>query len=158
MSREYEEHTAFIIVDAIFCYVSMPYGVRNALPTFVHAMHKTFGDLIRDLIDVYVDGIVAKIKSHSSLLENLAIVYDRLRSTCTLLNPDKCVFRVSAGKLLGFLVSHWGIKANLDKFKAIKVMCPPARIKDVLKFTGSVVAPGFFSDYGGHSRISGTTS
>jgi hypothetical protein len=30
--------------------VSMLYGLKNALPTFVHAMHKTFGDLIRDLI------------------------------------------------------------------------------------------------------------
>jgi hypothetical protein len=34
-------------------------------------MHKTFGDLIRDLIDVYVDDIVVKIKSHASLLDNL---------------------------------------------------------------------------------------
>jgi hypothetical protein len=145
MSREDEEHTAFIIVDVIFYYVSMPYGVRNALPTFVRAMHKTFGDLIRDLIEVYVDGIIAKIKSHSSLLENLAIVYDRLRSACTMLNPDNCVFRVSTGKLLGFLVSHWGIEANLEKFKAIKVMCPPARIKDVLKLMGSMVAPRFLA-------------
>jgi hypothetical protein len=47
MSREDEEHTAFIIVDGLFCYVSTPYGLKNALPTFVRAMHKTFGDLIR---------------------------------------------------------------------------------------------------------------
>jgi hypothetical protein len=71
----------------------MPYGLENALPTFVHAMHKTFGDLIRDLVEVYVDDIVVKIKSHSSLLDNLAIVFERLRSTRTMLNPDKCAFR-----------------------------------------------------------------
>jgi hypothetical protein len=40
----------------------------------VHAMHKTFGDPIRDLIEVYVDDIVVKIKSHPSLLDNLTIV------------------------------------------------------------------------------------
>jgi hypothetical protein len=67
MSREDEEHTAFITVDDLFCYVSMPYDLKNALPTFVHAMHKTFGDLIRDFVEVYVDDIVIKIKSHSSL-------------------------------------------------------------------------------------------
>jgi hypothetical protein len=43
MSREDEEHTAFITLDVLFCYVYMPYGLKNALPTFVHAMHKTFG-------------------------------------------------------------------------------------------------------------------
>jgi hypothetical protein len=47
-----------------------------------------------------------------------------------------CVFRVSAGKLLDFLVSHWGIEANLEKIKSIEEMQPPARIKDVQKLTG----------------------
>jgi hypothetical protein len=70
LSREDEDHTTFIIVDGLFCYVSMPYGLKNALPTFVRAMHKTFSDLIRDLIEVYVDDIVVKIKSHASLLDN----------------------------------------------------------------------------------------
>jgi hypothetical protein len=78
MPREDEEHTAFIIVDDLFCFVSMPYGLQNALPTFVRAMHKTFSDLIRDLIEVYVDDIVVKIKSRASLLDNLDQVFDRL--------------------------------------------------------------------------------
>jgi hypothetical protein len=131
MSREDEEHTAFIKVGGLFCYVSMPYGLKNALPIFVRVVHKTFSDLIRDLIEVYVDDIVVKIKSHSSMLDNLAILFDRLHSTRTMLNPDKCVFRFSAGKLLGFLALHRGIEANPEKIKAIEVMRPLARIKDV---------------------------
>jgi hypothetical protein len=102
--REDEEHTAFIIVDDLFCYVSMPNGLKNALPTFVRAMHKTLSDLIRDLVEEYVDEIIVKIKSRASLLDNLALVFDRLRSMRTKLNPDKCVFRVTTGKLHGFLV------------------------------------------------------
>jgi hypothetical protein len=78
MSREDEEHTAFIIVDNLFCSVSMPYGLKNALPISMRAMHKTFGDLIRNLIEVYVDDIIVKIKSRASLLDNLAHVFDRL--------------------------------------------------------------------------------
>jgi hypothetical protein len=78
ISREDEEHTTFITVDGLFCYVSMPYGLKNALPTFVHVMHKTFGDLVRDLIDVYVDDIVVKIKSRASLLDNVTLVIDNL--------------------------------------------------------------------------------
>jgi hypothetical protein len=48
-----------------------------------------------------------------------------------MLNLDKSVFGVPAGKLLGFLVLHWGIEANQEKIKAIEVMRPPACIKDV---------------------------
>jgi hypothetical protein len=122
MSREHEANTTFIIVDSLFCYVSMPYGLKNALPTFVCAMHKTFSDLIRDSVEVYVDDIVAKIKSRVSLSDNLALVFNRLRSTRMKLNPDKCVFGVTAGKLLGFLVSYRGIEANLEKIKIIEAM------------------------------------
>jgi hypothetical protein len=122
MSQEDQEHTTLIAVDCLFCYVSMHYGLKNALPTFVRAMHKTFGDLIRNFIEVYFDYIIAKIKSHSSLLDNLAIVFDRLRSMHTILNLNKCVFGVSVEKLPGFLVSHRGIEANPKKINSIDVM------------------------------------
>jgi hypothetical protein len=131
MSRKDKEHTAFITVDGLFCYVSMPYSLNNTLPTFVRAMHKIFSDPIRDLIEVYVDDIVVKIKSRASLLDNLAQVFDRLRSTHTKLNLDKCVFGVTTGKLLGFLVFYRGIEANPEKIRAIEAMRPPACISDV---------------------------
>jgi hypothetical protein len=91
MSREDEEHTAFIILDGLFCYVSIPYGLKNALPTFVCVMRKTFGDLIRDFVEVYVDDTIVKIKSRASLLDNLALVFDRLLSMC-MLAIIKCIY------------------------------------------------------------------
>jgi hypothetical protein len=140
MSREDRKHTAFVTVDELYCYVVMPYGLKNVLSTFVRAMSKTFGDLIRDRIEIYVDDIVVKTKRGSTLVEDLTLVFDKLRATRTKLNPEKCVFGVSAGKLLGFLVSHRGIEANPEKIKAIEAMRPPAQIKDVQKLTGSLAA------------------
>jgi hypothetical protein len=131
MSRQDRKHTTFVTVDGLYRYVVMPYDLKNTLPTFVGAMSKTFGDLITDRVEVYVDDIVVKTKRGSTLLEDLAQVFDKLRATRTKLNPDKCVFGVFAGKLLGFLVSHRGIEANLEKIKTIEAMRPPARIKDV---------------------------
>ena len=109
----------------------MPYCLRNALPTFVRAMNYTFEKLTRNMVEVYVDDIVVKTKEGSTLIDDLTLVFDRLRATRTKLNPDKCVFGVSAGKLLGFLVSHRGIEANPTKIRAIEAMRPPTRIKDV---------------------------
>jgi hypothetical protein len=140
MSREERKHTAFVTVDGLYRYVVIPYGLKNALPTFVWAMSKTFRDLIRDKVEVYVDDIVVKTKRGSTLVEDLALVFDRLRATRTKLKPDKCVFGVSAGKLLGFLVSYRGIEANPEKIKAIEAMRPSVHIKDIQKLAGSLAA------------------
>jgi hypothetical protein len=144
MSREHRKHTAFVTVDGLYCYAVMSYGLKNALPTFVRAMSKSFGDLIRDKVEVYVDDIVVKTKRGSTLVKDLTLVFDKLRATRTKLNLDKCVFGISAGKLLGFLVSYRGIEANPEKIRAIEAMSPPARVKDIQKLTGSLAALSCF--------------
>jgi hypothetical protein len=73
-------------------------------------------------------------------VEDLTLIFDKLQATRMKLNPEKCVFGVSAGKLLGFLVSHRGIEANPENIRPIEAMRPPARIKDVQKLTGSLAA------------------
>ena len=78
MSSEDRKHTAFVTVDELYCYIVMPYGLRNALPMFVRAMNKTFCNLIRDIVEVYVDDIVVKTKVGSTLVEDLSLVFDRL--------------------------------------------------------------------------------
>ena len=103
-------------------------------------MNKTFGDLITNIVEVYVDDIVVKTRVGSTLVEDLTLIFDRLRTTRTKLNPEKCVFGILVGKLLGFLVSHQGIEANPAKVKAIEAIRPPTRIKDVQKLTGSLAA------------------
>ena len=90
----------FVTVDGLFCYVVMPYSQRNALPTFVRAMNKTFGDLVRNIVEVYVDDIIVKTKEGSTLSNDLTLVFDRLRTTRTKMNPEKCVFGVSTRNLL----------------------------------------------------------
>nr|KYP53514.1 hypothetical protein KK1_024652 [Cajanus cajan] len=46
------------------------------------------------------------------------------------LNPEKCVFGVSGGKFLGFMLSNRGIEANLDKCQAILDMKSPSTLKE----------------------------
>ena len=102
----------FVTVDGLYCYIVMPYGLRNALPTFVRVMNKTFCNLIRDIVEVYVDDIVVKTKVGSTLVEDLTLVFDRLCSTRTKLNPEKCIFGVSG--FPGLTSRHRG-KPNQDQ-------------------------------------------
>ena len=63
------------------------------------------------------------------MIQDLEETFESLRQVNLRLNPEKCVFGVPSGKLLGFLVSHRGIEANPEKIKAIEDMSPPQTLK-----------------------------
>ena len=56
------------------------------------------------------------------------------------LNPNKCTFKVTAGKFLGFMVSQRGIEVNPDKVRAIMEITPPINIKEVESLNDKIVA------------------
>jgi hypothetical protein len=53
-----------------------------------------------------------------------------------MLNPKKCVFGVSSGKLLGYMVSSRGIDVNPKKVEAIESLQPPQTRKEIQKLAG----------------------
>ena len=71
-------------------------------------------------------------------MEDLRETFDTLRSYNIKLNPEKCAFKVTAGKLLGFMVSQRGIEANPDKIWAIMEMAPLRNVKEVQSLNGKI--------------------
>nr|ABA94156.1 retrotransposon protein, putative, unclassified [Oryza sativa Japonica Group] len=128
MAREDEEKTAFITPIGTYCYTTMPFGLKNAGPTFQRTTRISLGSQIGRNVEAYVDDLVVKTRNQETLLSDLAETFESLRSARIKLNPDKCEFGVPAGKLLGFLVSARGIEANPEKIRAIERMRPPASL------------------------------
>ena len=85
-----------------------------------------------------MDDIVVKTKDRATLVQDLEETFANLRKINLKLNPEKCVFGVPSGKLLGFFVSQRGIEANPDKIKSIEQIEAPKRIKDVHRLTGCI--------------------
>nr|XP_023871516.1 uncharacterized protein LOC111984127 [Quercus suber] len=56
------------------------------------------------------------------------------------LNPSKCVFGVTVGKFLGFMVSQRGIEVNSEKIRAIMELKPPRMVKEVQSLNGKIAA------------------
>ena len=52
-----------------------------------------------------MDDIVVKSKDKARLVQDLEETFANLRKINIKLNPEKCVFGVPSGKLLGFFVS-----------------------------------------------------
>jgi hypothetical protein len=74
-----------------------------------------FGDLIRRTIEAYVDDIIVKSREASDLVTDLDAAFHCLKRKNIKLSPEKCVFGVPRGMLLGFVVSERGISANSKK-------------------------------------------
>src|SRR3954466_14648376 len=104
-------------------------------------------------IHVYVDDLVVKSMQGSTLLDDLRETFANLRIYKIKLNPEKCVFGVPAGKLLGFLVSERGIECNPEKIAAIDRMNKPKNLKDVQKFTGCLASLSRFLSRLGEKAI-----
>ena len=131
MKEEDQENTSFITPFGAFYYTSMPFGLKCAQATYQRCVQSCFHKQIGWNVHAYVDDIVVKSHKKETLLEDLKETFDNLRVYQMKLNPDKCVFGVPAGKLLGFLVSERGIEANPDKIKAITSLAKPKNINDV---------------------------
>ena len=96
---------------------------------------------------------MVKSRKEGTLIDDLRETFDNLRVYKMMLNPEKCVFGVPVGKLLGFLVSNRGIEANPEKIAAITSLAKPACINDVQHLASRITALSRF-DRGKGSRLS----
>jgi hypothetical protein len=105
----------------------MPFGLKNGEATYQKCVHIILEPQIRRNIEAYIDDIVVKSKKRGDLLDNLDLkeTFNNLCKYMMMLNPKKCVFSVSSGKLLGYMVSSRGINANPKKVEAIEQLQPP---------------------------------
>uniref|UniRef100_A0A2N9H224 RNase H type-1 domain-containing protein n=1 Tax=Fagus sylvatica TaxID=28930 RepID=A0A2N9H224_FAGSY len=118
MAEEDKSKTAFVTHWGTFVYDVMPFGLKNAGATYQRAMVTLFHDMIHHEIEVYVDDMIAKSRTAQDHLTDLRKLFQRLKKYQLRLNPNKCAFGVTSGKLLGFIVSGRGIEIDPAKLTA----------------------------------------
>jgi hypothetical protein len=136
LAKEDEEKTAFITPFGAFCYTSMPFGLKNTGATYQRAIQTCLADHWGKRVEAYVDDMVIKTENSENFIKDLQLVFNSMRRYRWKLNPEKRVFGVPAGKLLGLIVSHRGIEANPEKIDAIMRMEAPRSQKKVQRLTG----------------------
>jgi hypothetical protein len=140
IKQEDQERIAFIIPFGAYCYTTMSFGLKNAGATYQRAIQACFKRQLNKNVEAYMDDVVVKIRNSKTLIANLEETFASLREYRWKLNPNKCVFGVPSGKLLGFIISHRGIEANPEKISAITNMRALTCIKDVQKLTRCMAA------------------
>jgi hypothetical protein len=97
MAKEDEEKTAFIMPCGVYCYVCMPFGLKNAGATFQRLMRKALGAQMGKNAETYINDIVVKTRESRTFIEDLEEMFTNLRKVNINLNPAKCAFGVPSG-------------------------------------------------------------
>jgi hypothetical protein len=99
----------------LFEWVIMTFGLKNAGTTYQKAMNLIFHDLLRIILEIYIDDVVIKSNSMDSHLADLHLPLERMRRYRLKMNPLKYVFGVSASKFLVFIIHKHGIEIEPKK-------------------------------------------
>lgn len=83
----------------------MPFGLRNAGATYQRAATTLLHDMIHKEVEVYVDDMIVKSVDREGHLTALEKFLEWAKKYNLQLNPHKCAFGVTAGKLLGFMIT-----------------------------------------------------
>ena len=122
MKKSDEEKTSFTTPFSTYCYVRMLEGLRNAGCTFNRTIGAVLGTQLDRNISAYADDVVVRSKKREDHISDLRETFATLRKHGLKLNPEKCVFGVRRGKLLGCMIIERGIEANPVKIEVIRRM------------------------------------
>ena len=99
------EKMTFITPSELYYYDAIPFGLKNAEATYQRLVTKIFRLLLGNAMEAYIDDMLVKSKEHFDRTKRLQEAFDLLRRYDMKLNPLECVFGVSSGKFLGFMVT-----------------------------------------------------
>ena len=136
MALEDIEKIYFITEWGTYCYRVMPFGLKNAGATYQRAATTLFHDMMHRDVEVYVDDMIVKSQDRVDHLAALQRFFDRIRQFRLRLNPKKCTFGMTSGKLLGYIINERGIKVDPENICAILDMLAPRTERETGGFLG----------------------
>ena len=105
MKKSDEEKTSFTTPFGTYCYVRMPEGLHKAGCTFNRTIAAVLDTQLDRNISAYVDDVVVRSKKREDHILDLRETFANLCKHGLKLNPEKCVFGVRRGKLLGGMIT-----------------------------------------------------
>jgi hypothetical protein len=122
----------------LFEWFIMTFGLKNTGATYQRAMNLIFHDMLGIILQIYIDDVVVKSDSMDGHLAYLRLALEMMHRYGLKMNPLKCVFGVSAGKFIGFIIHEHGIEIDPTKIESINKLQPPQCRNDMQKFLGKV--------------------
>ena len=114
----------------------MCFGLKNAPSSFSRLMEVVLKGLQFEKCLVYLDDIIVVGKDFETALENLRLVFSRLRQAKLQLKVSKCLLLQKSVLFLGHQVSEFGITCDLTKSEIIRDWPQPQDKTEIKSFLG----------------------
>ena len=96
-----------------------PFGLMNVGATFQTAMGIAFSEEKDKFFVIYLDDTILFSKTDQDHLQHLRRVFLKCRKFGISLNPEKSIFAMEKGNLLGHIISEKYIRIYLDRVVVI---------------------------------------
>ena len=116
----------------------MPFGLINARANFHRATDIAFHGLIGCSVVVYLDDVTIFLNKREEHAFHLKQIFEHCKKYGISLNPKKCVFTITEGKLLGHVISKKWIYIDPERIKAIEQIPFPHNKNGVQSFMGTI--------------------
>jgi hypothetical protein len=116
----------------LFEWVVMTFGFKNAGATYQRAMNLIIHDLLRVLMEFYIDDVVVKLVGFEEHMTDIKLSLERMKKYGLRMNSLKCTFGVTSGRFLEFIVHEHGIQIDPKKIEYIRKIGELMCKKDVV--------------------------
>ena len=116
---EYIHKTTFRTRYGHYDFVVVPFGLTNALATFMCLMNSVFSKYLDKFVLVFLEGILIYSKDEEEHEENFKMALQLLREHNLYAKLSKCDFYKDKIHYLGHIISNEGIYVDPEKIEAI---------------------------------------
>ena len=139
LSEKSKKKSAFVTPHrGLYHFNVMAFGLTNAPATFQRLMEKVLFGLTPQKCLCYLDDIIILGRTFDQALDNLQLVFQRLREANLKLKPKKCFLFQPKDTYLGHVVSEDGITCDPAKVEAVKHWPTPTNKSEIRSILGLI--------------------
>lgn len=133
------EKTAFVTPDGLYEYLTMPFGLCNAVSVYQRCINRALAHLTSSpdqVCQVYVDDVLSKCKDFDQGLSHIERILIALQEAGFSINVDKTAFFKRSIEYLGNIIADGQVSPSPRKVEALTKAPIPKTVKQVRQFNG----------------------
>jgi hypothetical protein len=129
MDPQDKSKTAFTCHLGLYEFNVMPFGLKNAPPTFQRLMNKILREYLDEFVIVYIDDLLIYSKTFEEHIEHLRKIFDKLREANLMIKLKKCKFCMPNIEFLGHVVGRDGLQPDPTKIEKMENLERPTDLR-----------------------------